>query len=421
MNELKPARTSFLDPMRSKIFAIAWTVNVISSVGTQIHYTSERLQMAQLTDSTLFVALLDSANTLPVLILGLSAGAIADILDRRKLLIATQTFMLICAAILSILTFLNITTPAILLIVSFLIGIGSAFGMPAYQAIVPELIERRHLIPDGIIINTVGYNISRAIGPALGGVIFHILGASWAFCINAISFISVIVALMTWNRHHVHKDTTKAEPIFKVMSTGFKHVRANKDFQDIVLWAIGYCWFGSVIFSVLPAFMMQTLKVGHLLAGILLSCVGVGAVISMFTLRHLRQRFEINSILIAFGIMASICHATMACTSNVAVIAICMILSGMSWLSIISTVNTVIQLSVPVNIKARAFGIYHTIWGGTMSMGAIFWGNLGASLGTRTAIGISAAGIVIVLFILNKIKIIALDRKSLNTDRWAVL
>ena len=421
MKELKPARTSFMDLMRSKIFAIAWTVNVISSVGTHIHHTSEKLQMAQLTDSTLFVALLDSANTLPVFILGLSAGAIADILDRRKLLIATQTFMLICAAILSILTFLHITTPTILLIIAFLIGIGSAFGMPAYQAIVPELIERRHLIPDGIIINSVGYNLSRTIGPALGGVIFHILGASWAFCINAVSFISVIVALITWNRYRIHKDATKAEPIIKAMSAGFKHVRTNKDFQDIILWAVGYGWFGSIIFSLLPAFIMQTLKVGDLLSGILLSCAGVGAVMSMFTLRPLRQRFEINSILVAFGIMTAICHAILVYTSNVAVIAICMILAGMSWLSVVSTVNTVIQLSVPVNIKARAFGIYHTIWGGTMSMGAIFWGNLGVSLGTRTAIGISAAGIVMVLFILNKIKIIALDRKAADTDRWAVL
>jgi MFS family permease len=424
MKELMPTLKGYLDPMRSKIFRVAWTVNIISSVGSHIHYTSEKLQMRTLiTDSTLHMALLESANALPLFLLGLLAGVIGDVVDRRKLLLSSQTFMLICAATLSVSTFLGGTTANILLMTSFLIGSGSAFGMPAYHATVPELIEHRHLIPDGIMINTVGYNLSRVVGPYLGGVVFAHLGASWAYCINAVSFVSVIVALMAWNRRPTYNHNT-SEPILKVMQVGFKYVRTSKAlvFRKIILWAVGYCWFGSVIFSLTTAYLTNVLKINSpKLIGALMSCVGLGSVIAMFILPPLRKLLKINSIFIIFGVTASICHTIIAFNSNKLIVAICLIITGMSWLAIISTVNTVIQLSVPPNLKARAFGIYHMMWGGTMFLGGIFWGHLALNLGIRIAYRISAVGIIILLLILHRLKITAMDHLVANTERWAVL
>jgi len=192
-------RSGLLEPLRARIFLMVWIANVASNIGTQVQSVGEKWQMAHLTTSPLLVALIETGTTLPVLLLGLAAGALADIVDRRRLLITTQVFMLGCAALLSGLTFLHHVTPSVLLVMSFLIGIGSALSMPAFQAIVPELLDRQHLA-GGVALNSAGFNVSRALGPAVGGLVVGLLGAGWAFSLNAVSFLAVVLVLVRWER-----------------------------------------------------------------------------------------------------------------------------------------------------------------------------------------------------------------------------
>jgi MFS family permease len=334
MMEPAPARTRLLDPLRSRLFLMIWIANMASNIGTQIQSVGEKWQMAHLTTSPLLIALIETGTTLPVLLLGLAAGAFADILDRRKLLITTQMFMLGCAAALSGLTFLHQITPMVLLTMSFLIGTGSALSMPAFQAIVPELLDREHLV-GGIALNSGG--LSRAVGPAVGGLIVGLMGAGWAFCFNAVSFLAVVVALVAWKRRPP-TSSLPGERFLGALKVGFRYARHSRTFQVILLRALGYSWFAGVIFSLLPTLAIHDLKLGS----------------------------EAFGALAGFSLLAALAQGVIAYVPHTPTVAFCLFCSGMSWVVILSTVNTAIQLSVPPWVKARAFGTYHTVWGGAM-------------------------------------------------------
>ena len=282
---------------------MVWIANMASNVGTQIQSVGEKWQMAHLTASPLLVALIETGTTLPVLLLGLSAGALADILDRRRLLITTQVFMLACAAALSGLTFMHQITPLVLLSMSFLIGTGSALSMPAFQAIVPELLDRDSLV-GGVALNSAGFNVSRAVGPALGGLIVGLMGAGWAFCFNAVSFLAVVVALLAWNRRPP-TSSLPGERFLGALKVGYRYARHSRPFQVILLRAVGYSWFAGVIFSLLPTLAIHDLKLGSEAFGALMGCVGLGAVVAVFFLGPLRRRFSTNQLLAGFSLLAA--------------------------------------------------------------------------------------------------------------------
>ena len=403
------ARTSLLDPLRSRVFLMIWLANMASNVGTQVQSVGEKWQMAHLTTSPLLVALIETGTTLPVLLLGLSAGALADILDRRRLLVATQVFMLACAAALSGLTFMHQVTPLVLLAMSFLIGVGSALSMPAFQAIVPELLDRRSLV-GGVALNSAGFNVSRAVGPAVGGLIVGLMGAGWAFCLNAVSFLAVVVALAVWKRRPP-TSSLPGERFLGALKVGFRYARHSRPFQVILLRVLGYSWFSGVIFSLLPALAIHDLKLGPGAFGGLMGCIGAGAVAAVFLLGPLRSRFNTNQLLAGFSLLAALSQAVIATVPHTPTVALCLVFAGMSWLAVLSTINTAIQLSVPPWVKARAFGTYHTVWGGAMALGAAFWGEVAQKLGLRAAMGLSALGMLAALALLGRLRITAFDQE----------
>ncbi len=408
MSEPGAVRTNLLDPLKSRLFLMVWIANMASNVGTQIQSVGEKWQMAHLTSSPLLIALIETGTTLPVLILGLAAGAVADILDRRRLLLVTQLFMLACAAALSGLTFLGLVTPGVLLTVSFLIGVGSALSMPAFQAVVPELLPREHLA-GGVALNSAGFNVSRAAGPALGGLVVGLMGPGWAFAFNAASFLAVVAVLGSWDRRRPTSDLP-GERFLGALKVGFRYARHDRPFQIILLRALGYSWFAGVIFSLLPTLAIHGLGLGSGAFGALMGCIGLGAVAAVFLLAPLRRRFHTNTILAGFSVLAAAAQGVMARVPHTPTVAVCLFLAGMSWLGILSTVNTAIQLSVPPWVKARAFGAYHTVWGGAMALGAAFWGELAVQVGIRTALGLSAAGMLAALALLHRLRITAFDQ-----------
>ncbi len=407
MTEPAPVRTSLLDPLKSRLFMMVWIANMASNVGTQVQSVGEKWQMAHITSSPLMVALIETGTTLPVLLLGLTAGAVADIVDRRRLLITTQVFMLGCAAALSGLTFLHHVTPMVLLSMSFMIGIGSALSMPAFQAIVPELMDRKHLA-GGVALNSAGFNVSRAVGPAVGGLVVGLLGAGWAFALNAVSFLAVVTVLVSWERRPP-VSSLPGERFLGALKVGFRYARHSRPFQVILLRALGYSWFAGVIFSLLPTLAILHLKLSSQAFGALMGCIGAGAVAGVFLLGPLRARFTTNQILAAFSLLAAVSQAVMAFVPHTPSVALALFLAGMGWLGILSTVNTAIQLSVPPWVKARAFGTYHTVWGGAMALGAVFWGSVAQHWGVRAALGLSALGMAASLPFLHRLRITAFD------------
>jgi MFS family permease len=404
------SRFSAFSPLKSRIFLAIWLAAMTSNIGSLIQSVGEKVQMTQLTSSTLLVALIETGTTLPILLLGLAAGAIADIVDRRRWLIATQIFMLAVAGGLSALTFLHLITPGILIAMAMLIGIGSSLSMPAFQAIVPEILPRQDL-SGGVALNSAGYNISRVIGPALGGFVVSWLGAGWAFLLNAVSFLAVVVVMWRWKRQ-VPTPDLPSERFLGAMKVGFRYARHSRPLQIILVRTMGYIWFSGVIFSLLPALAIHRLKLGASGFGLLMSCIGIGAVSILFLLPKLRSRFTVNQLLAGFTLLAVLSQTVIALEPHTLIVGLSLFFAGMSWLAIFSTINTAIQLSVPSWVKARAFGAYQMAWGGATALAAAFWGAVAERLGLPAGFALSALGMLVVLLFIGRLRITAFDQEQ---------
>lgn len=408
--EAEPSGPGAFSPLRTRIFLAIWIASMASNIGSLVQSVGEKWQMTQLTPSPLLVALIETGTMLPILVLGLAAGAIADIVDRRRWLIATQVFMMAVATALSLLTFLHLVTPSILITMAILIGIGSSLSMPAFQAIVPELLPREDLSA-GVSLNSAGYNVSRAIGPALGGQIVQWMGPGWAFLLNAVSFLAVVVVLWRWKRS-VPTQMLPTERFLGAMKVGFRYARHSRPLRIILVRTIGYIWFSSVIFSLLPALAIHGLKLGSGGFGLLMSCIGAGALSILPPLPKLRERFTANQLIGGFTILAVVAQLVIAFVPHILALSLGLFCAGMSWLAIFSTLNTAIQISVPSWVKARAFGAYQMAWGGATALAAAFWGALSERFGLPVGFAVSALGMLITLLFIRQWRITAFEEEQ---------
>ena len=197
--EMESLSSSPWSPLRQPVFRWLWIATVVSNIGTWMQSTATAWLMTSLAPSALMVSLVQTATSLPIFLLALPAGALADVLDRRRLILFTQTWMLCAAAALGFLALAGRTTPWALLLLTLLLGLGAALNAPAWQAIVPELVPPTD-IPAAVAINSAGFNVARSVGPALGGMVVGLLGAGAAFLINAASFVGVVMVVFWWRR-----------------------------------------------------------------------------------------------------------------------------------------------------------------------------------------------------------------------------
>jgi MFS family permease len=386
-------------PLKIPLFRDRWIASTISSVGTWMQDTAGTWLMTSLTASPLLIALMQTAASLPVLLLGLLAGATADIFDRRKLLIFWQAWMLGSVSILAILTFVGYVSPWTLLAFTFLLNIGSAMNNPAWQAIVPELVPRE-LIPDTVSLNAASNNLARAVGPALGGLMVagfqrvH-TGAGSVFALNALSFAGVIWVLVNWKRIPLFKSALPSERIAGSIRSGLRYVRYAPDLQSSLVRAFIYTFFISAIWSLLAVVARRDLKQGPLGYGILNGSLGLGAVIAATTLHRIRQRFSADQILAASTLYNVIVLLVLAFVRNPALIIATLILSGAAWTSTMSTINVSVQLSVPAWVQARALGTYMMTFQGGMVFGSILWGAIAERTSTPIALTTAACGLLV--------------------------
>jgi len=386
-------------PLKIPLFRDRWIASTVSSVGTWMQDTAGTWLMTSLTTSPLLIALMQTAASLPVLLLGLLAGATADIFDRRKLLIFWQAWMLGSVGILAILTFIGYISPWSLLAFTFLLNIGSAMNNPAWQAIVPELVPRE-LIPDTVSLNAASNNLARAVGPALGGLMVAgfqkiYAGAGSVFALNAVSFAGVIWVLVNWKRIPLFKSALPSERIAGSIRSGLRYVRYAPDLQSSLIRAFIYTFFISAIWSLLAVVAKRDLKQGPLGYGILNGSLGLGAVIAATTLHRIRQRFSADQILATSTLYNVVVLLVLAFVRSPSIIIATLIFSGAAWTSTMSTINVSVQLSVPAWVQARALGTYMTTFQGGMAFGAILWGYIAEHTSTPIALTTAACGLLI--------------------------
>lgn len=393
-----PASPSLWQPLRRPLFRNRLIASVISNTGSWMQDTAGTWLMTVLTTSPLLIALMQTAASLPVLLLGLPAGATADILDRRRLLLVWAVWMLVVAALLSGLTLAGGITASTLLLLTFLLSVGAAMNGPTWQAIVPELVPKAEL-PEAIALNSAAFNIARAVGPAAGGLLVAAFVSIWwgagvVFLINAVSFAAVLVVIYRWKRTPYFTSALPAERLVASMRAGVRYTRFAPVLRTILVRAFLQTFCVSGMWALLAVVARDHLQRGALSYGILTGVIGLGAVAGAVSLPQLRQRFTPNAIVTGASLAFVVTLLVMAWVHQFVPLLLALFLGGMAWTSTTSCLNIAVQTSVPAWVQARALGIYQMIFQGGMALGSAVWGTVAQHAGTQVALTAGAAGLV---------------------------
>ncbi len=382
----------------------------MSNLGGWMQDTAGTWLMTVLTTSPLLIALMQTAASLPVVMLGLLAGATADIFDRRRLLLFWQAWMLAAVALLSVLTFFNIISPWVLLTLTFLLNIGAAMNSPAWQAIMPELVPREQL-PEAVSLNSAGFNLARAVGPALGGLTVAAFthadtGAAWTFLLNSLSFVGVILVLYQWKRMPIFKSALPAERIFSSIRAGLRYVQYAPLLKAAFARTFLFTIFVSAVWSLLAVVAARDLHQGALGYGILNGSMGLGAVVGATSLPRVRRTVSADKII---GISILIFAGTLLILAFVHypfIIIPVLLIAGFAWTSTMSTFNLAVQVSVPNWVQARALGAYQMVFAGGMAIGSVIWGLIAEHVSTPVALAVAAGGLLITLPFSNRLPVL---------------
>jgi MFS family permease len=354
--------------------------------------------MTALTTSPLLISLMQTAATLPVLLFGLPAGAMADIFDRRRLLLFWAAWMLVAAALLSGFTLTGWLGPYWLLALTCLLSVGAAMNGPTWQAIVPELVPREQLA-GAIALNSAAFNLARAVGPALGGLTVAAFASVWfgaglVFLLNALSFVAVLVVIYRWRRTPFFKSALPAERLLGSMRAGIRYARFEPAVQAILIRAFLQTFCVSAMWGLLAVVARDNLHHGALGYGILNGCIGLGAVFAAILLPRLRRRLTGDRIVTAAAVVFAVTLVVMAWVHYWFPLVLALILGGMAWTSTASSFNIAVQLSVPAWVQARALGLYQMVFQGGLAIGSAFWGALAERMGTAVALSCAAGALV---------------------------
>ena len=372
-------------PFAHRAFAVLWGATLVANIGTWMRDVGIGWTMAELSPSPTMVAAVQAAALLPVLLLALPAGALADVMDRRRLLFTAQAALGVLSLMLALLAMAGVLTPSLLLLAALLGGIGAALSGPAWQAIVPQLVPRPVLRP-AVALNAMGINIARAIGPALGGVMLAAAGACAVFLLDAVSFVGILLALACWRPAPVtamHR--APPEAVAGAVGTGLRHARANASLRRVLLRAVAFFLFAAAPWALLPLVARGVLQGGPGLYGLMLTAIGIGAVLGALALPKLRARLRLDAAQAGtVGTSAAGLLLALAPVPAIGVAACCVL--GLSWILVLTTLNVAAQSALPDWVRARGLALYLSVFSGAMMAGGLLWGLVSEALGVRGAL-----------------------------------
>ncbi|MFV0301803.1 MAG: MFS transporter [Paracoccus sp. (in: a-proteobacteria)] len=383
------SQPSALAPFRHADFRTLWAATLISNFGGLVQQVGAAWMMTQLTDSATLIALVAASNTLPIMLLALMSGALADMFDRKTLLLTAQIVMAGFSALLAIAAWQEILTPWLLLGFTFLIGAGQALYNPPWQASMGDLVPREDL-PAAVTLNSVGFNLMRSVGPAAGGMIVAGFGAAAAFFVNALSYIPLLAALLRWSPPR-RPETHGREPFIAAVGAGLRYVALSPNLMRVIGRSALF-GFGAVsVLALLPLVAKAHPQGGSMLFGGLLGCFGLGAIAGAVLNPRIRARMDNEHVIrLAFLGFAG---ATLALglTDAIWLHALAMLPAGASWVLALSLFNVTVQLSTPRWVVARGLALYQTATFGGMAAGSWAWGAVAGAHGVGTAFVCSAA------------------------------
>jgi MFS family permease len=392
--------------LRYPVFRYLWIVTVVSNIGSWMFSAASGWLMTNLNADPLVVSLVQVANNLPLFLFALPAGALADILDKRRLILSLELLTTLFSALFAALVMLHRVSPTSLIWFLFLIASLGAIESPAWQAIVPQLVPTSAL-PSAVATNSVGINISRVLGPALAGVCILALGIAAPFWLDAFSNIGVIAVILWWRAPATPGHALPSEHLTSAMRAGARYVRHNPRLRATLGRTVGFFLSASAYWALLPLLARNQLHGGPTLYGILLGAIGAGAVAGAFLLPRLKNRFGANWVVSAgqVGTAAALLLFGLAHSPIIAVIAC--LTAGIAWICVVATLNVSAQVALPDWVRGRGLAIYVAVFFGTMSVGSILWGFIAQRAGLPTAHFVAAAAAILALLATAHLKLYA--------------
>jgi MFS family permease len=374
-------------PLRNKVFLGLWIGVLASNVGTWMQTVGAQWLVVHEPDAATWVSLVQAVTMLPVLLLALPSGALADELDRRRLLLAVQLGLLVTGAALAALTWAGLMTPPLLLVFTFALGVGQALTLPTWQAIIPEVVPRDDLAAASSL-GAVNTNLARSAGPAVAGLIVAQAGPAVVFAINALSFAIFAGALLRWRREPVKRNAERFGPALRA---GARYVEHSPEVRRILLRVLLFVLPGSVVWSLLPLVARAGLDLGAQGYGILLAALGAGAIAGALLMPRVRRWTTPDVLIVAAGGAYTIALVLIALVRSPVVAVGALVVAGLAWMTLVSRMNAALQLFLPNWVRARGFAVYQVVFAGGQAVGAIVWGQVAGLGGLRTALLVAAA------------------------------
>ena len=390
------AAASPWSPFRHRVFLVIWTATVVANIGTWMYNAASGWLMTILNADPVAVSLVQVANSLPLFLFAVPAGALADIIDKRRFLIVAESTALIASAAFAAIVSLNLVTPYSLLLFMFLIGVTGTLGAPAWQAVVPQLVPKADLSP-AIAANSVGINISRAIGPALAGFLIAALGIAAPFWINAVSNLATLGALLWWRSPKKTPSSLPSERFFGAIRAGLRYALHNANLRATLMRAVAFFLFASAYWALLPLVAHDQVAGGPAFYGLFLGAIGAGAIGGSLVLPRLKARFESDRIVEAGTFGTAVALVLFGLARQPAVAFLASTVAGLSWIVVVATLNVSAQIALPDWVRGRGLAVFATVFFGAMTLGSIGWGEVARIAGLPAAHFAAAAGAILAI------------------------
>lgn len=413
---VEPSSSSGFAPLRQTLFVVLWIATIVGNTGSFVRDVASAWIMTDLSTSPVAVSMVQAAATLPIFLLAIPAGVLSDIFDRRKLLIGIQILLACVSATLVTLSLAGLNTVASLVALTFLGGIGAALMGPTWQAIVPELVEKKDL-KDAVALNSLGVNIARAVGPALGGILLASLGAAVTYGVDVISYLFVIAALLWWPRPKTERDAL-TERFPGAFRAGLRYARASRELHVVLLRAFLFFLMASSVWALLPLVARKLLQGGAGFYGVLLGAVGLGAIVGAVIMPRLRRYFSADGLLLLAALVTGGVMALLA-FSPPKWLAVCTLLVlGAAWITALTTLNGVAQAILPNWVRGRSLAVYLTVFNGAMTGGSLSWGATAAAIGVPLTLIGSAIALALVGLFAHRVKLPTGEADLVPSNHW---
>jgi predicted MFS family arabinose efflux permease len=383
--------------LKSPVFRVFWLAALFSNLGTWVHETGASWLMSELDASPWNVSLVRTAMAIPVFVLSLPAGVVADWIDRRKVLMITQLYLLTIASVMAALTYFRLMTPMLLLTMTLCMGLGMVIHVPTWQSIIPDLVPKGS-IPAAVGLGSLSFNLARAIGPAVSGLLMSLLGAWISFAVNAISFLGIFLALLFWKPAEPQVVVDRRDGVFSAIVDGIRHVLERTEIRHVCIRLTLFVIPASALWGLMPLIARQRLGLQEAGYGAMLGLFGAGAVAGALALPVMRHKFGSDRLLAVAALTYGSVYLCLASNLDGWVRLLSMTLAGLSWMTTLTTLNTTAQVHLARSHRARGMAIYLMVFAASMAVGSAFWGRLASSFSLVQVLAIVAAVISVTAF-----------------------